>query len=81
VAANWLARRVTPLKKEVHPGWEYNRLQDPSCETMENIGDSKLVKLLEETFQNISSWPTVEQVCGYHLGMERELLRQSFINF
>jgi hypothetical protein len=24
VAGNWLARRVTPLKKQVHPGWEYN---------------------------------------------------------
>jgi hypothetical protein len=24
VAANWLVRRVTPLKKQVHPGWEYN---------------------------------------------------------
>jgi hypothetical protein len=33
VAAQWLARRVHPLKKQVHPGWEYNRLQDPTQET------------------------------------------------
>jgi hypothetical protein len=24
VAANWLAHRVTPLKKQVHLGWEYS---------------------------------------------------------
>jgi hypothetical protein len=23
-AVNWLARRVTPLKKQVHPEWEYS---------------------------------------------------------
>jgi hypothetical protein len=25
VAAHWLARQVTPLKKHVHPEWEYSR--------------------------------------------------------
>jgi hypothetical protein len=43
VAANWLAYWVTPMKKQVHPGWEYNRLQDPTQETSDNIGVSKLV--------------------------------------
>jgi hypothetical protein len=28
VAANWLAYQVMLLKKQVHPGWEYSRLQD-----------------------------------------------------
>jgi hypothetical protein len=28
MAAHWLARRVVPLKKQVHPGWEYSRVQD-----------------------------------------------------
>jgi hypothetical protein len=71
VAANWLAHRVTPLKKQVHPGWEYIGLQDLSRESIENIRFSKLVKLLEEMFQNTSSWPLVEEVRSYHLGMER----------
>jgi hypothetical protein len=35
VAANWLARRVIPLKKQVHPGCEYSGLQDPTQETSE----------------------------------------------
>jgi hypothetical protein len=55
VAANWLAHRVTPLKKQVHPKWEYNRVQDPTRESFDNIGVSKLMKLLEEMFQNTSS--------------------------
>jgi hypothetical protein len=50
VAVNWLARGVTLLKKQVHLGWEYIRLQDLTQETSENIGVSKLVKLLEEMF-------------------------------
>jgi hypothetical protein len=71
VATNWLAHRVTPLKKQVHPGWEYIGLQDLSRESIENIRFSKLVKLLEEMFQNTSSWPLVAEVRSYHLGMER----------
>jgi hypothetical protein len=46
VAANWLACRVTPLKKQVHPGWEYNRVQDPTRESKDNIEANKLVELL-----------------------------------
>jgi hypothetical protein len=60
VAANWLARRVTPLKKHVHLGWEYSKLQDLTRELFDNIRVSKLVKLLKEMFQNTSSWPSVE---------------------
>jgi hypothetical protein len=30
VAANWLARRVMPLKKQIHPEWEYDGLEDPT---------------------------------------------------
>jgi hypothetical protein len=55
MAANWLARRVIPLKKHVHPGWEYDRLLDLTWETFDNIEASDLIKLLEEMFQNTSS--------------------------
>jgi hypothetical protein len=41
---------VTPLKKQVHPGWEYNGLQDPTRETTTNIDVDQLMKLLEEIF-------------------------------
>jgi hypothetical protein len=60
VVANWLARQVMPLKKYVHPGWEYRGLQDPTQETTDNIDVDQMVKVLEEIFQNTSSWPSIE---------------------
>jgi hypothetical protein len=33
------------------------------------------MKLLEEMFQNTSSWPTDEQVRSYHIGVERDSVR------
>jgi hypothetical protein len=76
MVAHWLAHIVIPLKKPVYPGWEYSRAQDLTQETTEKIGPDHLVKLLEEMFQNISSWPTDEQVCSYHIGVERDLVRR-----
>jgi hypothetical protein len=58
VATHWLARRVIPLKKQVHLGWEYSGFQDPTRETSDKITLEHLVKLLEEMFQDTSSWPT-----------------------
>jgi hypothetical protein len=68
VDAHWLARGVLPLKKQVHPGWKYSRLLDPTRETSEKITPEILVKHLEEIFQDTSSWPTDEQVHSYHIG-------------
>jgi hypothetical protein len=70
VAAHWLARRVQPLKKQVHSGWEYSGLQDPTRETRENITPELLVKHLGELFQDTSSWLTDEQVRSYHIMVE-----------
>jgi hypothetical protein len=60
VATHWLARRVVPLKKQVHPGWEYSGVKDPTQETNVKITLEHLVKLLKEMFQDTSSWPTDE---------------------
>jgi hypothetical protein len=30
VVAHWLTHQVMPLKKQVHPGWEYSGVQDPT---------------------------------------------------
>jgi hypothetical protein len=73
VAAHWLAHRVIPLKKQVHPGWEYNGFQDPTRETSDKITLERLVKLLEEIFQDTSSWPTDEH--SYHIEVERDPIR------
>jgi hypothetical protein len=47
---------------------------------MEKIGASHLVKLLEEMFQNMSSWPMVEQVRAYNLGMEKDSVKPPYFN-
>jgi hypothetical protein len=75
VAAHWLARQVQPLKKQVHPGWEYSGLQDPTQETQEKMTPELLVKHLGEIFQDISSWSSDKQVCSYHIGIERDPVR------
>jgi hypothetical protein len=72
MAAHWLVCRVLPLKKQVHPGWEYSGLQDLTRETSEKITPEILVKHLEETFQDTSSWLTDEQVRSYHIKVERD---------
>jgi hypothetical protein len=53
-------RRVQPLNKQVHPGWEYSGLQDPTQESQENITLELLVKHPGELFQDTSSWPMDE---------------------
>jgi hypothetical protein len=78
VAAHWLACSVIPLKKHVHPGWEYSGLQDLTRETTKQLHADLLMELLEEMFQNTSSWPTDEQVCSYHIRVERDPVRRPF---
>jgi hypothetical protein len=75
VSTHWLDHSVIPLKKQVHPGWEYNGLQDPTQETTEKIHPDLLVKILEEMFQNTSSWLTDKQVHSYHIRVERDPVR------
>jgi hypothetical protein len=75
VAAHWLSQRVQSLKKHVHPGWGYCGLQDPTCESRENISRDLLVKHLREIFQEISGWRVDEQVRSYHIGVERDPIR------
>jgi hypothetical protein len=60
VAVHWLARRVMSLKKQVHPGSEYNGVQDPTRETIVNPRPNKVLELLQEMFQNTSSWPPAD---------------------
>jgi hypothetical protein len=55
VAVHWLAHRVVSLKKQVHPGWEYSGVKDPTRETNVKITLEHLVNLLEEIFQDTSS--------------------------
>jgi hypothetical protein len=75
VATHWIVRGVLPLKKQVHPGWEYSRTLDPTEETSEKITLELLVKRLEEIFQDSLSWMTDEQVCAYDIGIERDSVR------
>jgi hypothetical protein len=56
VAAHWLAHRVASLKKQVHPGWKYYGVQDPTQELGDNIEANKLVELLQEVFQSTNNY-------------------------
>jgi hypothetical protein len=67
MVANWLARRVIPLRKQVHPGCEYNRISDTTCETNHHLKNTQLSKLLSEILQSTDSWPTLDQVCTFHI--------------
>jgi hypothetical protein len=60
MAAHWLARRVQPLRKQTHLGWEYNGLKDPTWESQEKLTPEFLAKHLGELFQGTSSWPIDE---------------------
>jgi hypothetical protein len=73
-----------PLKKQVHLGWEYNGVHDPTRETFITPKPNKIFELLQVMFQNTSSWPPAEQVRSYHLGVNRDPVRRIsliFINF
>jgi hypothetical protein len=50
MASHWLAHQVQPLKKQVHPDWEYSGLQDLTRESQENIAPELLVKHQGEIF-------------------------------
>jgi hypothetical protein len=65
------------LMKQVHPRWEYNGVQDPTRETSVNPGPNKVLELLQEMFQNTSSWPPAAQVSAYHLGVDRDPIRRN----
>jgi hypothetical protein len=76
MAANWLAHRMMPLKKQVHPRWEFSGFNDPTQEAFHNLRPSKMDELLQEMFQNICSWPTPKKVPYYHIGVGQDLVRQ-----
>jgi hypothetical protein len=65
-----------PLKKQVHPGWEYSGSNDPTRETFHNLRPNKMEELLQEMFQNISCWPTHEKVPYYHIGVAQDPVRR-----
>ena len=67
VIANWLRRRVIPLKQQVHPAWEYSGLSDPTREYPEEIPGPTLERYLREMFQDYSTWAVPESVTVYDL--------------
>jgi hypothetical protein len=75
VVTNWQTHRVTPLKKQVHPDWEYSGIQDLTCEVSCHIMTTKLESLLKEMFQSTYGWRTPDQVCSYHIQSVRDPVR------
>jgi hypothetical protein len=54
LVANWLARHIISLKKQVHPRWEH-------------LKKTQLSKLLGEIFQSIDNGPTPNHVCTFYI--------------
>ena len=52
VAANWLGRRVIPLKLQIHPAWEYSGPTDPTREVADEIPPSVMERCLRDMFQD-----------------------------
>jgi hypothetical protein len=73
---NWLTCRVTPLKKQIHPGWEYSGLGDLSCEASQKAG---LLRLLGELFTSTDSYPLPNGVQDFHIRVKRDEVR-SFLH-
>jgi hypothetical protein len=76
VVANCLVHLVRLLNKQVHPGWEYCGVQNPTRESGDNIEANKMIELFQEMFQNTNNWLTPEQVHTYHLQVARHPARQ-----
>ena len=77
VAANWLIRRVIPLKEQSHPAWDYTGLDDSSYETSERLGERKLRALLGDLFTDVSNWALPDGVGVFNAGVDRCAVRLS----
>ena len=71
VAANWLIRRVIPLKEQSHPAWDYTGLDDSTCETSERLGERRLRALLGDLFTDVSNWALPDGVGAFNAGVDR----------
>jgi hypothetical protein len=76
VATHWLARRVLPQKKQVHPGWEYSGLQDPAQETSDKI----TLELLLCSYHIGVERDPVRHPCLYQHYCHLEILYLIFLN-
>jgi hypothetical protein len=67
-----------PSKKASSPGLGVQQIPRPNLtrETSDKITPEHMVKLLEDMFQDTSSWPTDEQVRSDHIVVERDLVRR-----
>ena len=78
VAANWLIRRVIPLKEQSHPAWDYTGLDDSTCETSKRLGERKLRALLGDLFTDVSNWALPDGVGVFNAGVDRCAVRFSY---
>lgn len=78
VAANWLIRRVIPLKEQSHPTLDYTGLNDTTCETSERLGEKKLLSLLGEMFTDATNWELPDGVRVFNASVDRDAVRLSF---
>ena len=71
ITAHWLRRCVIPLKKQVHPAWEYSGPSDPTREVPEEISGAALERCLREMFHDHSTWVVPESMTIFDLAPPR----------
>ena len=79
VVANWLIRRVIPLKEQSHPAWDYTGLDDSSCETSERLGEARLLALLGELFTDVTNWSLPDGVRVFNASVDHCAVRHSLL--
>jgi hypothetical protein len=66
---------VVPLKKQVHPEWEYSGLSDPTREATHNLKKSELHRVLGKMFMSSNNWPTPKEVHVYNISVAHDVVR------
>jgi hypothetical protein len=71
VMADWLRRRVQPLKMQPHSAWEYSRPSDPSREDPTNFTEKEVSDMLESVFASLDGFLGDCRVVGFSLDHPR----------
>jgi hypothetical protein len=67
IMANWLQRRVQPLKLRSHPAWEYLGRCNPTQEDPSNFTEEEVSNFIKPVFSYLEGHPGDCQVVGFSL--------------
>jgi hypothetical protein len=67
VMADWLHRRVQPLKLRPHSAWDYSGPSDPSREDSSKFSEKEVTDMLESVFASLEGFPRNCRVTSFSL--------------